>query len=57
MKFYRMKCKVCENWGNPYIFETQLEAFAKSFCFIISKIENPVKSQWTRFDKRDKLIE
>lgn len=24
VKFYRMKCKDCDNWGDPYIFETQL---------------------------------
>jgi hypothetical protein len=37
-----MKCKDCNEWGETFIYEKQLEAFAKSFCFIISQITEDI---------------
>lgn len=38
LKFYRMKCVTCGNWGQISLYKKQLEALSLSFCWIISQI-------------------
>lgn len=52
-----MQCKDCHNWGDPYLYESQLEAFAKSFCFIISHIVEDIEDKKPHKDRRNKIIE